>query len=45
MTASLDEPEFATPIGLAKYGSFRAQRRLRGGSGLLGRALKIFGPR
>ncbi len=31
MNEAVNQPEFATPIGLAKYGSFRVQRQLASG--------------
>jgi cell division protein FtsA len=36
--SALDQPEFATAIGLVKYGSF--QQKKRGGGGLLGGGIK-----
>jgi cell division ATPase FtsA len=34
ITSALDQPEFATAIGLVKYGSF--QQKKRAGGGILG---------
>jgi hypothetical protein len=38
LKSALDQPEFATGIGLVKYGSF--QQRKRGPSGFFSRGIK-----
>jgi hypothetical protein len=43
LKSALDQPEFATALGLVKYGSFRHRRRKEGpGAGLRGRLGALF---